>query len=124
MAVDQLRAAGYLDDAAYARRFSDDRRTLRRWGSERIARDLAGRGVAPEIIAAAVDEEDAGERELAAAHALLRERFPAATVVDDGVRGRAWRLLVRRGYAPELAYEAVRAHGRSRVPQPGDAPTA
>jgi SOS response regulatory protein OraA/RecX len=25
---------------------------------------------------------------------------------------RAWRLLVRRGYASELAYEAVRVHER------------
>ena len=29
---------------------------------------------------------------------------------DDRARDRAWRMLVRKGYAPELAYDAVRAH--------------
>src|SRR5437763_9164330 len=32
---------GYLDDARYARRFAEDRRTLDAWGVERIARRLA-----------------------------------------------------------------------------------
>ena len=32
---------------------------------------------------------------------------------DDRERDRAWRMLVRKGYEPELAYEAVRQHARS-----------
>jgi len=41
--------------------------------------------------------------------ALLRERF--GTPLDgDRERDRAWRLLVRRGYPSELAYDAVRLH--------------
>jgi SOS response regulatory protein OraA/RecX len=31
---------------------------------------------------------------------------------DDRARDKAWRLLVRRGYEAELAYEAVRLHER------------
>jgi SOS response regulatory protein OraA/RecX len=42
---------------------------------------------------------------------LLEQRFPSPPA-DDRERDRAWRLLVRRGYAPELAYEAVRTLGR------------
>ena len=48
------------------------------------------------------------EAELDTAVMLLEQRFPTPPR-DDRERDRAWRLLVRRGYAPELAYEAVRA---------------
>ena len=112
-AVAELRSAGYLDDASYARRFAEDRRTVRGWGSERITRDLTRRGVAPELVAAAVAEPEGGERRRA--RLVLAARYPEPPG-DDRARARAWRALVRRGYAPKRAYEAVRAHERSGAP--------
>ena len=112
-AVEQLCEAGLLDDARYARRFAEDRRELELWGRERIARDLHRRGVPPDLIEAAVADR-AREAELATAVLLLEQRF--RTPPDsDRERNRAWGLLVRRGYTPEIAYEAVRAyeHGSS-----------
>jgi regulatory protein len=108
-AVRELTEAGFLDDARYARRFAEDKRELERWGAERIARDLHRRGVAPDVIEAAVN---AGSRdaELATALLLLEQRVPVPR--DDRERDRAWRLLIRRGYATEIAYEAVRRHER------------
>jgi regulatory protein len=106
-AVAELRQAGLLDDARYARRFAEDKRELDRWGSERIARELHRRGVAPELIEAAVSDQSR-DAELGTALLLLEQRAPS--VRDDRERDRAWRLLVRRGYHPELAYEAVRRH--------------
>jgi regulatory protein len=109
-ALTELTEAGVLDDASYARRFAEDKRSLESWGSERIERELERRGVDPEFVGAAL----AGygrEEELEAAVELLGARFPSPSS-DDRDRDRAWRLLVRRGYEPELAYEAVRAHGR------------
>jgi SOS response regulatory protein OraA/RecX len=50
------------------------------------------------------------EAELATALLVLSQRAPA--VGDDRERDRAWRLLIRRGYDAELAYEAVRRHER------------
>lgn len=109
-ALAELAAAGVLDDARYARQFADDKRSLERWGSERIERELARRGVAQEHVAAALAGQERGA-ELEAAVGLLGERF-REPLDDDRTRDRAWRMLVRRGYEPELAYEAVRAHGR------------
>jgi regulatory protein len=109
-AVGELRSSGLVDDARYARRFAEDKRTLERWGTERIEMDLRRRGVDPALIEEAVGGRDQGA-ELASAVVLLEERFPAPPA-DDRVRDKAWRLLVRRGYAPDLAYEAVRAHER------------
>ena len=109
-AVAELRHAGYLDDAGYARRFAHDKRTLERWGSERIARDLRRRGVAPEHVQAAL-EEQSWQAELSSALVLLSQRTPQPPADDRG-RRRLWGLLVRRGYTPELAYEAIREHAR------------
>jgi regulatory protein len=108
-AVAELTEAGLLDDARYADRFAEDKRELDRWGSERIARELHRRGIPDELIEAAVADRSR-EAELRTALLLLEQR--ATTVSDDRERDRAWRLLVRRGYEAELAYEAVRRYGR------------
>jgi regulatory protein len=109
-AVAELERQGYLDDARYARRFAEDRRTIDAWGTERIERRLLTVGVDPALIAAALDERGATE-ELEAALAVLRRRFPNAPS-DDRSRERALGLLVRRGYELDLAYDAVRAFER------------
>lgn len=106
----ELSQAGFLDDAVYARRFAEDRRSVQRWGSERITRDLLRRGVAPDLVERAVADVGRGD-ELEAALDILGDRLPAPPQDDRG-RDRAWRMLVRRGYSSELAYEAVRRHGR------------
>ena len=109
-AVAELCAEGLLDDARFARRFTDDKRELERWGRERIARDLHRRGIPPDLIEAAVADRGR-EAELESALLLLEERVPTPPG-DARERDRAWALLVRRGYAPEIAYDAVRSYER------------
>jgi len=108
--VGELADSGVLDDARYAQRFTEDRRELMGWGSERIEQDLTCRGIPAELIESALAERSR-DGELAAARELLAGRFGA--LEDDRSRNRAWQLLVRRGYDSELAYDAVRAHGRA-----------
>jgi regulatory protein len=109
-AVEELHHLGYLDDARYAQRFAEDRRTIDAWGAERIERRLLAVGVDPELIAVALGEQGEGE-ELEAALAVLRRRFPQPPT-QDRERDRALGLLVRKGYELELAYDAVRAFER------------
>jgi regulatory protein len=116
-AVAELREAGFLDDARFAQRFAEDKRSLELWGSERIAVDLQRRGIEPELIEQATGATSRAD-ELASALVLLAERVRTAPA-SDRERNKAWRLLVRRGYQPELAYEAVRAHER-RLTAPRD----
>jgi regulatory protein len=108
-AVGELTAAGCLDDARYASRFAEDKRQLERWGTERIARELRRRGIPPDLIERVVADRSR-EAELDTALLLLEQR--SAPAGDDRERDRAWRLLIRRGYDPEIAYEAVRRHER------------
>ena len=109
-AVAEVCAQGYLDDARYARLFTEDRRTLDGWGAERIERRLREAGIAPHVIAGALGE-DAGHDELAAAVAVLQARLPGPPR-DERERAEALGLLARRGYDLDLAYDAVRAFER------------
>jgi regulatory protein len=109
--VAELAEQGYLDDARYAQRFTEDRRNLDAWGSDRIERKLRTVGVAPELIERAVADTSGGT-ELDAAVALLQRRF-GVPPADDRGRERALGLLARKGYELELAYDAVRAFERS-----------
>jgi regulatory protein len=106
--VTELIELGYLDDARYAERFAEDRRRLDAWGSERIARRLRELGVDQESIEAAVAAQDP-EEELSAARELLRRRCPTPPTTR-AERDRALGILIRRGYAPELAFDALRRH--------------
>src|SRR6185503_8660591 len=92
-AVAELEDTGFLDDARYARQFAEDKRELDRWGSERIAQDLRRRGIATQLIDAAVSTHDR-DSELRTALLLLRQRYPHAPR-DDRERDRAWQMLVR-----------------------------
>ena len=84
-----LAEAGAIDDASFARRYAEDKRQLAGWGPDRIAKALAGRGVARGHVEAALGGDD-----------------------EASQLERAIGLLVRRGYPLELAYEAVRAAER------------
>lgn len=112
-AVAELERAGYLDDADYARRFAEDRRTLDSWGPDRIERRLVELGVEPGLVARALAERDAGE-DHAAAVAILARRF-AAPLADERDRARALGVLVRKGYDLESAHDAIRAYARDDV---------
>lgn len=106
-AIEALVRQGYVDDARYARTFAEDRRALDGWGPERIERRLLELGIAPELVAEALSARDASG-ELDAAVALLGRRF-SAIPDSDRERDRALRMLARKGYDLELAYDAVRA---------------
>jgi len=109
--VAELCDLGYLDDARFAQRFVEDRRTLDHWGNERIERKLLASGVAADLVAVALAAGDATESQFSAALATLSGRFrtPPETPKD---RDRALGFLVRKGYELETAYDAIRAYGR------------
>ena len=114
-AIDELTRQGYLDDARFARLFAQDKRELEQWGSERIRRALLLRGIARELVdeALGLDGEDGcAGTELERAGALLRRRFPTPPQSRRD-RDRALGLLVRKGYEPELALDALAAYAHS-----------
>jgi regulatory protein len=112
-AVEALQRDGLLDDARYARMFTEDKRTLEHWGSERIARALRERGIERELVDSALAQAgDEHEDELGRALALLRRRF-AGPPRDRRDRDRAFGILVRKGYDSELASDALTHFART-----------
>jgi regulatory protein len=109
--VAELGVQGYLDDARFAQRFVEDRRTLDHWGNERIERKLLASGVAAELVEAALAAGDREESQLDAAVTVLSRRFRTPPETDRD-RERALGFLVRKGYELEIAYDAIRAYGR------------
>src|SRR3954453_3312667 len=99
--IADLQRQGYLDDAGYAARFAEDKRELEGWGAERIERRLLDVGVDREVVRATLGDRTRDD-ELAAALALLHRRFPG--LLDDPRESqRAFGVLVRKGFEPELA---------------------
>jgi regulatory protein len=116
-----LTADRYVDDARFARLFVQDKRALDQWGAERIIRGLRTRGIDAEVIEAALAEDDMsdvpgsnGEPELERALAILVRRFPVPPR-QRRERDRALGVLIRKGYDPELALDALAAYSARRA---------
>src|SRR3954447_15368902 len=110
--VTALLEGRYLDDAAFARRFAEDRRNLDQWGADRIERRLLELGVDRHLIREAIGEDE--HDELAAACELLARRFPVPPETPRDCE-RAIGFLVRKGYDLELAHDALRRHAQDVV---------
>lgn len=111
LALRTLVEQGYVDDARFARLFTQDKRALEQWGNERIARALQERGIDRELIDEALACEGS-EPELERALALLRRRFPSPPQTRLE-RDRALGVMVRKGYGLELALEAIALYARA-----------
>jgi regulatory protein len=109
-AIEQLQADRFLDDARYARMFAEDKRTLEHWGSERIERALLQRGIDRDLVAETMGEDEDGG-DLQRALALLEQRVQPPPR-DRRERDRALGILLRKGYEPELALDALTAYAR------------
>jgi len=109
-AVAALSEQGYLDDARFALRFAEDRRRLDHWGRDRIERRLLACGIDRELVAETLDDVRRDD-ELERAIEVLRRRY-ADPPTDRGDARRAYGVLVRKGFDPELAADAVRAYAR------------
>src|SRR3954468_2677455 len=109
----ELERQGYLDDAGYAARLAEDKRELEGWGAERIERRLLAVGLDRELVRETLGERTR-EDELEAALGLLNRRFPGS-LDDPREAQRAFGVLARKGFEPELAGDAVRAHRRGNA---------
>jgi len=118
-AIQALVGDGQLDDLRFARLFVQDKRQLEGWGSDRIRQTLFGRGVDRDLIEEALAEGDGdegdGDDEMGRALELLQRRFPSPPQ-DRRERDRALGVLIRKGYDPDLALEALSAHARAADP--------
>ncbi len=106
--LDRFEAAGFVDDAAFARSWVEGRQRGKGLASRALAMELRRKGVDDEIAREALAEIDP-EAERQAAHRLVQTRLRSMQGLDDQVRTRRLvGMLARKGYAPGLAFEVVR----------------
>ena len=104
----ELVGKGFIDDAAFARLFVDER-TRRRQGPKLIEQELRGRGLPREQAREAVAQGRDEERERADARALLEKWNRRSKPADPRKRQQAAAaFLVRRGYGSEVVWALVR----------------
>jgi len=130
-AVERLTALGMLDDEAFARAWIESRDRARPRGEQMLRRELAHKGIDRETVAALLDsrrEDDAADAtpygagaDVRAAERLLDKRRTALTRVADARvrRQRAYALLARNGFDPEVCRQAA-----ARFVDPASANTA
>jgi regulatory protein len=100
---------GLIDDAAFARAWVESRHHSRGLAGRALSAELKQRGVDPDEIRAAVDEQLGPEAEAAAARQLVAAKLPATRGLPAEQRMR--RLagqLARKGYSAGLAFRVIR----------------
>jgi regulatory protein len=106
----RLTERGLLNDADYAVLFTRSRATTRGMSRRRIAAELAKRGVARDLVDAAITEVMADESidERAIVEAAAAKKFRALAKLEPDVqRRRLYGFLARKGFAPDLVRETV-----------------
>jgi regulatory protein len=111
--VRRLTAAGYLDDAGYARSWVRSR--AHRLGPARIARELRAKGI-PEAEVVAVLGELAASRDVrqAAADAAARKLHALRGMPPAVIRRRLAAHLLRQGFTTDVVLDLL----RDRLPEP------
>ncbi len=121
--VAELEVSGYVDDRAFARGWAESRARQRALGRQRIAAELRAKGVAQELIEAALSETFGEVSEEAQALAVARRRLPALLKRDP--RKAAARLrdhLLRRGFPSEVVGAVLRRCCGAEIPGPEPEP--
>jgi regulatory protein len=106
----RLTERGLLNDADYAVLFARSRATTRGMSCRRIAAELAKRGVARDLVDAAISEVMADESidERAMVETAAKKKFKTLAKLEPDVqRRRLYGFLARKGFAPDLVRETV-----------------
>jgi regulatory protein len=115
--VERLVDLGYLDDRAFANAWIESRDRARPRGALALRRELALKGLARELIDEVLEERGTAagaaptEPELAAAARLLARREAALRREAEPRRRRqrAYALLARHGFTPDICRQATSA---------------
>lgn len=130
-AIDRLVGLGMLDDAAFAAQWIESRDRARPRGERALQAELRQKGVDGETISRMLEERREGDGaaddgrpsadQVAARKLLARHAAALARVADPRARRqRAYALLARNGFDPQVAAELSR--GAAVDGEPLDAP--
>ena len=106
--LDRFEEVGLVDDAAFAREWTQSRQASRGLARRALGMELRRKGIDPETVEEALDQVS-GDTDRATAQALVRRKLRSLREVDDAVKVRRLvGMLARKGYPAGTAYEVVR----------------
>jgi regulatory protein len=113
---------GLIDDAAFARSWVESRHHSRGLAGRALSAELKQRGVAPDEIRAAIDEQLSPDAEVSAARRIIERKLAATRGLPSEQRTRRLAgMLARKGYPAGLAFrvirEALEAEGEPAFPE-------
>jgi regulatory protein len=113
---------GLIDDAAFARAWVESRHYARGLAGRALSAELKQRGVAPDEIRAAIDEQLGPDAEISAARRLVDRKLQSTRGLPPEQRTRRLAgVLARKGYPAGLAFrvirEALEGEGDSAFPE-------
>lgn len=111
LALDDLVQRGWLSDARAAEQVVSQRRN--RFGAQRIAHELRQKGIAENLIEAAMPQMKASE--LDAARAVWQKKF-GSLPQDSREKARQVRFLQARGFALDVVFKVLRSSGADDFP--------
>jgi len=103
MLLDDLAARGWLSDVRAASQLVHAKRS--RFGTQRITHELRQKGIAEDLISAALPELK--DSELAAAREVWRKKFGAAPQ-DEKEKAKQVRFLQSRGFSLDVVFKVLR----------------
>ena len=104
IAVERLKEQGLIDDAKYAREWSDSRSRRSPRSSRLIIRELVSKGVAPSLAESSVEELDDEDTALDAASRFARR---LSDTDYEQFHRRLWGHLQRRGYGAGVSRRVI-----------------
>lgn len=117
--VARLRDLHFLDDAAFASLWVENRQMFRTRGARLLNAELRQKGIEKDLAAQAVTDAVETEDEHAAAHRAAEKKAATLPVTDFMTFSRRLGgFLLRRGFPPDLSYEVVRELWRTRTGEP------
>lgn len=109
--LDDLVAAGFLDDARAAKTFARHASHIKGQGRNRIARELSAKGINADIVASTLDAQIDPEEEAERLQAALERKSRGKDLSDRKESSKVWQALVRQGFAADAVSKALRKAG-------------
>ena len=105
--LSSLITEGYLNEERFSKAFAGGKFRMKKWGRNKIAHALEGKGVSQNCIRIGLKEIDEQEY-VAALRALLKQK--ASGLEEDSVyavRDRLSRFAIQKGYEPDLVWREI-----------------
>jgi regulatory protein len=106
--LDRMSEVGLVDDEAFAEMFVRSRQETKGLAAVALRRELRDKGVADDVVDAALEEIDP-EREKEQARALVSRRLRTMRGLDRDVQTRRLAaFLARKGYGSGVSFQVIR----------------